>query len=104
MGSTLSAVTRIMDESEEEKGIVESGGAQQILSKSRERAIVSRTNIGTVSKAKWRKLLRDRVERIWASPSAQTPPTAELNWHPLMMILMQSFMSSTVGWHIRDKL
>jgi len=34
MGSTLSAVTRIMDElEEEEKGIVESGSAHQILSK-----------------------------------------------------------------------
>ena len=42
--------------------------------KGRERAIVSQTNIGTVSKAThWGKLLRDGVERIWAFPSAQIP-------------------------------
>ena len=38
--------------------------------KGRERAIVSQTNIGTVSKATLGKLLRDKVERIWAFPSA----------------------------------
>ena len=38
--------------------------------KGRERAIVSQTNVGTVSKAMLGKLLRDGVERIWAFPSA----------------------------------
>ena len=39
------------------------------LERTRE-AIVSQTNIGTVLKATLEKLLRDRVERIWAFPSA----------------------------------
>ena len=43
------------------------------LSLGRDRAIVSQTNIGTVSKTTLEKPLRDGVERIWASPSAQTP-------------------------------
>ena len=38
--------------------------------KGRETAIVSQTNFGTVSKAKFEKLLRDGVERIWAFPNA----------------------------------
>ena len=38
--------------------------------KGRERAIVNQANIGTVSKATLRKLLRHGVERIWAFPSA----------------------------------
>ena len=33
-------------------------------------AVVSQTNIGTVSEATSGKLLRDGVERIWAFPSA----------------------------------
>ena len=36
----------------------------------RERAIVSQTNIGTVSKATLGKRLRDGVERTWAFPNA----------------------------------
>ena len=39
----------------------------------RERAIVSKTNIGTVSKATLGKRLRDGVERTWAFPNAQIP-------------------------------
>ena len=38
--------------------------------KGRERAIVNQTNIGTVSKAKLEKLLKDWVERISAFPNA----------------------------------
>ena len=41
------------------------------VQKGRQRAIVSQTNIGTVSKATLWKLLRDRVERMWAFPSAK---------------------------------
>ena len=40
------------------------GSARQSSSKGRERAIVSQTNIGTVSKATSGKLLRDGVEHI----------------------------------------
>ena len=36
-------------------------------------AIVNQTNIGTVSKTTLGKLLTDRVERIWAFPSASIP-------------------------------
>ena len=53
----------------EERG-VERGSARRSSLKGRERAIVSQTNIGTVSKATLGKLLRDGVERIWAFPSA----------------------------------
>ena len=49
---------------------VERGSARRSCLKGRERAIVSQTNIGTVSKATLGKLLRDVVERIWAFPSA----------------------------------
>ena len=37
--------------------------------KGQERAIINQTNIGTVSKAALWKLLRDRVECIWAFQS-----------------------------------
>ena len=53
----------------EERG-VERGSARRCSFKGRERAIVSQTNIGTVSKATSGKLLRHGVERIWAFPSA----------------------------------
>ena len=36
-------------------------------------AVVSQTNIGTLSKATSGKLLRDGVERIWAFPRAYIP-------------------------------
>ena len=52
----------------EERG-VERGSARRPSVKGRERAIVSQTNIVTVSKATLGKLLRDGVERIWAFPS-----------------------------------
>ena len=53
----------------EERG-AERGSARLSSLKGRERAIVNQTNIGTVSKATLGKLPRDRVERIWAFPSA----------------------------------
>ena len=53
----------------EERG-VERGSAGRSSLNGRERAIVNQTNMGTVSKATLRKLLRDGVERIWAFPSA----------------------------------
>ena len=53
----------------EERG-VQKGSARRSSLKGRERAIVSQTNIGTVSKATLGKLLRDGVERIRAFPSA----------------------------------
>ena len=56
----------------EERG-VERGSARRSSLKGRERAIVNQTNIGTVSKATLGKLLTDRVERIWAFPSAYIP-------------------------------
>ena len=49
----------------EERG-VERGSARRSSLKGRETAIVSQTNIGTVSKATLGKLLREEVERIWA--------------------------------------
>ena len=53
----------------EERG-VERGSARLSSLTGRERAIVGQTNIGTVSKATFGKLLWDKVERIWTFPSA----------------------------------
>ena len=53
-----------------EEGGMKRGSARRSFLKGRERAIVSQTNIGTVSKATLGKLLRDGVERIWAFSSA----------------------------------
>ena len=55
----------------EERG-VERGSARRSSWKGREKAIVDQTNIGTVSKVTLGKRLRDRVERIWVFPSADT--------------------------------
>ena len=49
---------------------VERGSARRSSLKGRERAIVSQTTIGTVSKVSLGKLLRVGVERIWAFLSA----------------------------------
>ena len=43
---------------------------KRIFLKGQEKAIVSQTNTGPVSKATLRKLLRDGMERVWAFPSA----------------------------------
>ena len=56
----------------EERGVKRRSARRSSL-KGRERAIVNQTNIGTVSKATLEKHLRDMVERIWASPSAEIP-------------------------------
>ena len=62
----------------EEKG-VERGSTRWSSFKGRERAIISQKNIGTVSKETLGKLLRDGVECLWTSLSAQIPPWTELN-------------------------
>ena len=49
---------------------VERGSARRSSLKGREKANVSQTNIGAVSKATLEKRLRDGVEHIWAFPSA----------------------------------
>ena len=54
----------------EERGVERRKRYTIFLERTRERAIVSQTNIGTVSKAMLGKLLRDWVERVWAFPSA----------------------------------
>ena len=36
----------------------------------REQSVFNKANVGTVSRATLRRLLRDRAERIWACPSA----------------------------------
>ena len=56
----------------EERG-VERGSARRSSFKGRGRAIVSQTNIGSVSKATLGKLLGEGVELSWAFPSAQIP-------------------------------
>ena len=49
---------------------VERGSARRSSLKGRERAIVNKMDIGTVSEAVLGKLLRDGMKRIWAFPSA----------------------------------
>ena len=39
----------------------------------RERSVFYQTNIGTVSRATFGRLLRDGAERVWAFPSATMP-------------------------------
>ena len=53
----------------EERG-VERGSVRRSSLRGRERAIVSQTNIGTISKATLGTLLKDGVEHVWAFPSA----------------------------------
>ena len=53
----------------EERGVAR-GSARRFSLKGLERAIVSQTNIGTVSKETLGKLLRGGAECIWAFPSA----------------------------------
>ena len=53
----------------EEKG-VNTGSAPPYSLKGQERVIANQINTGIVSKAMLRRLTRDGVERIWASPSA----------------------------------
>ena len=48
----------------EERGL-ERGSVRRSSLKGRETAIVSQTNIGTVSKAMFGKFLRDRMELVW---------------------------------------
>ena len=62
-----------------EKGI-ERGSVRRFSFKGRERAIVSQTNMGTVSNATQWTLLRVGVGRIWAFLIAQIPSWTELSW------------------------
>ena len=63
----------------EERGM-ERGSARRSSLKGWEKAIIDQMNTGTVLKGTLGKLLRDRVERIWAFPSTQIPPWTKLNW------------------------
>ena len=86
----------------EERG-VERGSARRSSVKGREKAIVSQTNIGTVSKATLWKLPRDGVELIWAFPSAQIPSWyhLELNWvafHSAFLNIHRSGVLTVLAW------
>ena len=70
----------------EERG-VERGSARLCSLKGRERAIVTQTNVGTVSKATLGKLLRDKVKRIIMGSSERMDSIlnrTELNWEALI--------------------
>ena len=54
-----------------ERGVKRGSGRKSEL-KGRERGTLNQTNIGTVSRATVRRLLRDGTERIWAFPRAMT--------------------------------
>ena len=64
---------------------VERGSARRSSLKGRERAIVSQTNIGTVSKATLIKL-RDGVERIWAFPRRKLSEAGRSTIHPEFLV------------------
>ena len=55
-----------------ERGAEKGSGRHSTL-KGRERSVFYQKNIGTVSKAVLRRLLRDGAERVWAFPSAMMP-------------------------------
>ena len=67
---------------------LERGSTRQSFLKGPEGPTVNQTNTGIVSKAMLGKLLRDRVERIWAFLSAQISWT-ELNWIYALLITSQ---------------
>ena len=55
-----------------ERGVEKGSGRHSTL-KGRERSVFNQSNIGTVSRATLRRLLRDGAERVWAFPSATMP-------------------------------
>ena len=52
-----------------ERGVEKRSGRHSTL-RGRQRSVFNQTNIGTVSRATLRRLLRDGAERVWAFPSA----------------------------------
>ena len=56
---------------------VEKGSSRHSTLKGRKQFVFNQTNIGTVSRATLGRLLRDRVECVWAFPSATMPSWAE---------------------------
>ena len=52
---------------------VEKGSGRHSTPQGRERYVFNQANIGTVSRATLRRLLRDGAERVWAFPSATMP-------------------------------
>ena len=52
---------------------VEKGSGRHSTFQGRERSVFNQTNIGTVSRATFGRLLRDGAERVWAFPSATMP-------------------------------
>ena len=85
----------------EERGVAR-GSARRSSLKVRERAIVSQTNTGTVSKATLGKLLRDGVERIIMGFSERTGTIlnwTELNWTPCTMRSRDKCFRLTLTFH-----
>ena len=77
---------------------MERGSAGRSFIKGREKAIVNQTNIATVSKATFWKLLRDGVERIWTFPSVcSCSPRQQLFIH----LLGHGWVVSRTGHHRR---
>ena len=77
----------------EERG-VESGSARRSSLKGRERAIVNRMNIGTVSKATLGEVLRDRVECIWVFVHWAVESIRTSEW------LTKQTLISSVSWNL----
>ena len=55
-----------------ERGVEKGSGRHSTL-QGRQRSVFNQANIGTVSRATLRRLLRDGAERVWAFPSATMP-------------------------------
>ena len=72
----------------------ERGSARRSSLKGRERTIVNKTNIGTVSKATFGKRLRDGVERIWVFERID----AILDWTELKYALYVNELQWDEAW------
>ena len=59
-----------------ERGVEKGSGRHSTL-RGQERFVFNQTNIGTVSRPIFGRLLRDGAERVWAFPSATMPSGAE---------------------------
>ena len=56
-----------------ERRVEEKGSGRHATLQGRERSVFNQTNIGNVSRATLRRMLRDGAERVWAFPSATMP-------------------------------
>ena len=69
------------------------GSGRHYTLRGAERSVFNRTNIGIVSRATLRRLLKDRAERAWAFPSATTPLSRKRNYGA---VIKKEFLTCTL--------